>query len=92
VGTRGWNVRVVKEIAHNRFTIETDRGTVKVSWQVTGIRDDPYASAHRIQVVVPKTGADRGKYLHPQLYRKSASMAIGRTLLMAPNMSRVRDR
>jgi hypothetical protein len=76
VGTRGWNARVVKEIAHNRFTIQTDESKVKVSWQVTGIRRDPYANAHRIKVVVPKTGADEGKYLHPELYGQPKSKGI----------------
>jgi len=76
VGTRGWNARVVKPIAHERFTIQTDRPRVRVSWQVTGIRHDPYANAHRIQVVVPKTGAQRGKYMHPGLYRQPASKAV----------------
>ena len=58
----------MKEIADNRFTIQTDLPRVKVSWQVTGVRHDPYANAHRIQVVVPKQGKADGKYLHPQLY------------------------
>jgi hypothetical protein len=78
VGTRGWNARVVKEIAHNRFTLESDQPQVKVSWQVTGIRHDRYANAHRIQVVVPKTGAEQGKYLHPELYGQPKSKAIDR--------------
>jgi len=77
VGTRGWNARVVKEIEHNRFTIQTDQPNVKVSWQVTGIRHDRYANAHRTQVVAPKTGADQGKYLQPELYGKPQSKAIG---------------
>jgi hypothetical protein len=77
VGTRGWNARVVKEIAHNRFTIQSDEPRVQVSWQVTGIRHDPYANAHRIQVVVPKTGADAGKYVSPELYGKGKSAGIG---------------
>jgi hypothetical protein len=76
VGTRGWNARVVREIAHNRFTIQTDQPKVKVSWQVTGIRHDAYANAHRIKVVVPKTGADNGKYLHPELYGQPKSKGI----------------
>jgi hypothetical protein len=50
---------VWREIAHNRFTIRTSKPRVKVSWQLTGIRHDPYANAHRIAVVVPKTAADR---------------------------------
>jgi hypothetical protein len=77
VGTRGWNARVVKEIAHNRFTVQTDQPNVKVSWQVTGIRHDPYANAHRIKVVVPKTGSEQGKYLHPELYGQPKSKGIG---------------
>ncbi len=77
VGTRGWNARVIKEIAHNRFTIQSDRPRVKVSWLVTGIRHDRYANAHRIQVVLPKAKNDQGKYLHPELYGKSKSKAIG---------------
>ena len=62
VGTSGWRTRVVKEIVHNRFTIQSDLPRMKVSWQVTGIRHDAYANAHRIQVVVPKSGAADGKY------------------------------
>ncbi len=77
VGTRGWNARVVREITHNRFTIQTDRPRVKVSWQVTGIRHDRFANANRIKVVLPKPKAEQGKYLHPQLYGKPQSQAIG---------------
>jgi len=46
---------------------------VKVSWQVTGVREDPYARTHRTPVVEPKTGAERGRYLHPGLYGPAAS-------------------
>jgi len=77
VGSRGWNARVVKPIAHNQFTIQSDQPKVKVSWQVTGVRHDPYANAHRTQVVVPKPKAEQGKYLHPELYGKPKSKAIG---------------
>jgi len=37
--------KVVQEIHDNRFTIRTNYGHVKVSWQVTGIRKDPCGSA-----------------------------------------------
>lgn len=73
VGTRGWNARVVQEIAHNRFTIQSDQPRVKVSWQVTGIRHDAYANAHRIKVVEAKPAADQGRYLQPQLYGQPRS-------------------
>ncbi len=78
LGTRGWNARVVKEIAHNRFRIQTDAPRVKVSWQVTGIRHDPYANAHRIKVVQAKPAAEQGRYLQPQLYGQPRSKSVFR--------------
>ena len=73
---------IVKEIADNRFTLETSKPKVKVSWQVTGIRKDRYANAHRIQVVVPKGDAE-GKYVHPELYGKPLSKSV----VMLPGMT-----
>lgn len=34
---------VSEEVQDNHFTISTDRPEMKVSWQVTGVRKDPYA-------------------------------------------------
>jgi hypothetical protein len=59
---------VAQEIANNRFTIQTDKPSVKVSWQVTGIRHDAYAEAHRVVVEEDKPAAERGTYLHPELF------------------------
>jgi hypothetical protein len=73
LGTRGWNARVVREIAHNRFTIQSDQPRVKVSWQATGIRHDAYANAHRIKVVESKSAAAQGRYLQPGLYGQPRS-------------------
>jgi len=67
---------VSEEIHNNRFTIKTDKPNVRVSWQVTGIRHDPFAESHRIQVEVEKTGKERGKYLHPKEYGVSESLGI----------------
>ena len=50
----------------NRFTIRTDKPAVRVSWQVTGIRKDAWAEAHRIPVEQDKTGEAKGRYLHPE--------------------------
>lgn len=57
---------VAEEIKHNQFKIKTDKRDVKVSWQVTGIRQDAYANAHRIPVEEEKPREDRGSYLYPQ--------------------------
>jgi hypothetical protein len=59
---------VWREIAANRFTIKTSQPRVKVSWQVTGIRKDRYANAHRVQAEVRKPAAEQGTYLAPELY------------------------
>ncbi len=40
----------------------------KVSWMVTGIRQDAWANAHRIPTEEEKPAQERGKYLHPELY------------------------
>ncbi|HWT93482.1 MAG TPA: hypothetical protein VN238_10830, partial [Solirubrobacteraceae bacterium] len=60
------------------FRIRTDTPRVKVSWQVTGTRHDAYANAHRTPTVEPKTGADRGRYLNPEVFGAPASEGIGR--------------
>ena len=68
---------VAKEISGNRFTIRTSKPGVKVSWQVTGVRHDAYADAHRIQVEVEKPPQEQGRYLHPELFGAPAEQAIG---------------
>lgn len=59
---------IAAEISDNRFAIKTDKPSVKVSWQVTGIRQDAWANAHRIPVEEVKPAAERGLYLHPELF------------------------
>ena len=59
---------VAKEISDNRFTIKTNKPGVKVSWQVTGIRQDAYANVHRVPVEQQKPEHERGKYLHPDVF------------------------
>jgi len=68
---------IAKEIANNRFKIAGGRPGARVSWQVTGIRHDAYANAHRIQVEEDK-GDKRGTYLHPELIGASAVAVGGR--------------
>lgn len=41
------NVYIKEEIQNNRFKISGGRPDLKVSWQVTGIRDDAFARANR---------------------------------------------
>jgi hypothetical protein len=48
----------------------------KVSWQVTGIRQDAYANGHRIPVEEAKSEKERGLYLHPELFGASTEKSI----------------
>ncbi len=61
-------VMVSQEIAGNSFIIKSQKPNVKISWQVTGIRKDPYANKKRVIPEVEKEAAKKGTYLHPSAY------------------------
>ena len=62
----GWApLYVAREIKDNVFRIAGGQPGLKVSWQVTGIRQDAYANAHRIPVEEAKPANERGLYLYP---------------------------
>jgi hypothetical protein len=63
--------KVVRKINDNRFTIRTNEPGVEVSWQVTGIRHDPWAEQNRIPVEQDKPESEIGLYLHPEAYGSS---------------------
>ena len=67
---------VASEVANHQFTIQTDKPNVKVSWQVTGIRQDAWANAHRIPLEEDKAEKDRGFYMHPELFGAPPEQAI----------------
>ena len=56
------------EIHNNSFGIAGGSAGAKVSWQVTGVRHDPFAQANRIQVEQPKPLAEKGTYIFPEYY------------------------
>jgi len=62
---------VYEEIQGNHFKIKTDKPNVKVSWQVTGVREDAWAEKNRIKPVQEKKGVEKGKYLHPEAHSRS---------------------
>ncbi len=67
---------IKEEIQGNSFVIQTDKPNVKISWQITAVRNDPYAKEHRVNPEQKKTAQEKGKYLHPELYNKPKSDAI----------------
>lgn len=77
IGAPGPNLHIAKEVSDNRFKIAGGKPGGKVSWQVTGIRQDAYANVHRVAVEEEKPPAARGQYLHPELFGASKEQAIG---------------
>ncbi len=76
IGAPGPNLYIAQEIQGNRFRIAGGQPASKVSWQVTGIRHDAYAEAHRIPVEEEKTTAERGTYLHPTELDQPAELGL----------------
>jgi hypothetical protein len=64
----------------NRFKVAGGTPGMKVSWQVTGIRKDPWANANRIQVEEDKPAKERGYYIYPDLYDQPEKKSISRML------------
>jgi len=65
------NLHIKSEIKDNHFTIAGGPPNARVSWQVTGIRHDPYILANPIVVEVdkgPDELVDKGEYLFPEFY------------------------
>jgi hypothetical protein len=91
IGAPGPNLYIAEEISDNttnytsnnknsRFKIAGGTSGMKVSWQVTGIRKDPWANAHRIEVEEDKPAKERGYYLHPDLYGQPEEKGISHLL------------
>jgi hypothetical protein len=67
---------IAKEVSGNRFKIAGGHPGGKVSWQVTGIRQDPYAEANRIPVEEDKPAGEQGTYLYPEVYNQPETMGL----------------
>ncbi|HUK24938.1 MAG TPA: hypothetical protein VLV49_10190 [Terriglobales bacterium] len=76
LGAAAPNLFVASQVKNNRFRIGGGRKGLKVCWQVTGVRQDAWANANRLVPEEKKSGAERGRYLHPELHRKSAELGI----------------
>ena len=71
VGTAMPDLHVDSGIARNQFFIAGGAPGGEVSWQVTGVRHDPYILAHPIVPEVdkgPGEMVDKGVYLFPDAY------------------------
>lgn len=69
--------RVSKKISGNQFEVMTDKPNIELSWQVTGVRQDAWANKNRVVAEVEKDAADKGHFLHPELFGAGDEKAIG---------------
>jgi hypothetical protein len=69
-------VYISQEILGNRFGIAGGTPGLKVSWQVTGVRQDAWAEAHRIPVEEDKAEIERGTYLHPVEWQQASDRDV----------------
>jgi hypothetical protein len=82
IGAPGPNLYVAQEVKGNTFRIGGGTANMKVSWQLTGIRQDAWANAHRIPVEESKPAAERGYYLHPELFGQTEDRSVQHGLYM----------
>jgi trimeric autotransporter adhesin len=76
IGAPGPNLYIAEEVAGNQFKIAGGRPSMKVSWMVTGIRQDAWATAHVMEVEQEKPEKELGYYLHPELFGQPEEMGI----------------
>lgn len=69
-------VYIAEEINDRQFSIAGGSPGLKVSWQITGIRQDPFAKANPVQVEEQKSAHEQGRYLHPELYDQPEEKGI----------------
>ena len=58
------------------FRIAGGVPSAKVSWEVKALRNDLRMRTHDAPVEREKTGAERGKYQHPEYYGQPAEMGM----------------
>jgi hypothetical protein len=77
IGEPGPDLYIAQEISDNRFQVAGGSPEMKVSWQITGIRQDPYANEHRVPLEEEKSLKEQGYYLHPELYGQPQDKSMG---------------
>ena len=68
---------IAQEIKDHCFKIAGGLPGLKVSWQVTGVRQDAWANDHRIVTVEDKSKDERGRFLYPEGYGYGSERRIG---------------
>lgn len=76
VGKPASRLYISQEVKDNMFAIAGGNPGQKISWQVTGVRNDPFARENPIITEVEKEDNNKGKYIHPKAYGKSKDSKV----------------
>ena len=61
---------------NHEFAIRSSLPNLKVSWQITGVRQDAFAKANPLIVEEEKDARQKGFYIHPEFYGAPAEKQI----------------
>jgi hypothetical protein len=76
IGGPAPNLHIASKIADNSFKIAGGSNGMEICWQVTGIRHDPWITAHPFVVEQAKAATERGYYVHPEVYNQTQDKDI----------------
>jgi hypothetical protein len=82
IGKPAPDLHISREISHNRFTIAGGNPNMTVSWQVTGIRKDAWASTYGFATEELKSEKERGHAICPT----GSSSQRGLKAALSPNV------
>jgi hypothetical protein len=68
IGAAAPRLHIAAELDNNSFRIAGGEAGMKVSWRITGIRNDAWAREHPFQAVVDKPAAKQGTYRNPEAH------------------------
>jgi hypothetical protein len=64
---------IKKEVSNNQFIIKSNQPNIKVSWQITGVRNDRNMQYAPFVAETEKEEKNKGKYLSPEAFGKPKS-------------------
>jgi hypothetical protein len=76
IGAPGPNLYIAEEVANNQFKISGGQPGMKVSWSITGARQDAYAKAHPLVVEVEKPEDEKGFYIDATVFGEPATKSL----------------
>lgn len=78
IGGPAPNLHVAAEVHDGRFKIAGGTPSLKVSWQITGERQDAWAKANPLRIEDNKNADERGYFLHPEAHGHAMDRGINR--------------